>query len=188
MPKTTPALNRLALAVLALAAAAQAEETIEVKARDLTLNVPKSWKQEEPSSSMRAAQFRIPKVEGDKEDGELAVFTFPGGGSVDANLKRWVAQFQPDGRTAACVKGKCAQGEYYLLDVSGTYKKSIGPPMAGKSEDVPGSRMLALIVPLGEKGMYFVKLTGPDKTVAAQADAMRASVGGDKAKEEEVKL
>ena len=44
---------------------------------------------------MRKASYDVPKVSGDAEDGELAVFYFgPGqGGSIDANVDRWVKQF-----------------------------------------------------------------------------------------------
>ena len=53
---------------------------------------------------------------------------------------------------------------------------------AAKPSPQPGSRMLAAILKL-KSGNYFLKLTGPDKTVAAAAEAFRASFGGDKTKE-----
>lgn len=181
---------RMLGAVLAVCvlSALNAEELQDLPAKDLTLKIPAAWKKEESKSPMRAAQARIPALEGDKEDAELVVFTFPGGGSIEANIQRWVGQFKPEDRTASLVKGKCAHGAYWLLDVVGTYKKTVGAPMSGKTEDAPGMRMLAIILPLEGKGQYFLKLTGPDKTAAAQKDALRASVGGDKATEEEAKL
>ena len=52
---------------------------------------------------MRKAQYALPKVSGDGEDGELAVFYFGQGqgGSVEANIERWIGQIsQPDGSSS----------------------------------------------------------------------------------------
>src|SRR4051812_38392191 len=56
---------------------------------------PPAFKRVPPSNPMRKAAFIVPRVEGDAEDGELTVFYFgPGqGGSIDANVDRWVKQF-----------------------------------------------------------------------------------------------
>ena len=66
-----------------------------------------------------------------------------------------------------------------LVEISGTYKKPIGPPIAGKTEDAPGSRALSVIIAVPEKGNYFLKLTGLDKTVAAQAKAKKRPTKAD---------
>ena len=39
--------------------------------------------------------------------------------------------------------------------------------------------MLGVILELEDKGVYYLKLTGPDATIKAQADAFRKSFGGD---------
>ena len=39
-------------------------------------------------------QFKLPKAEGDPEDAELALFVFPGGGSVQANLGAQEKKFE----------------------------------------------------------------------------------------------
>src|SRR5258705_6661060 len=65
--------------------------------------VPSEWTEQTPSSSMRKAQYVLPKVAGDGEDGELAVFYFGmgQGGSVEANIERWIGQIaQPDGSSS----------------------------------------------------------------------------------------
>src|SRR3954468_23388940 len=69
----------------------------------LKLTVPAGWVEQTPSSSMRQAQFSLPKADGDTADGELVVFYFgPGqGGSVEANIDRWVGQIaEPDGSSS----------------------------------------------------------------------------------------
>jgi len=183
----------IAAAIVSLSAAASpllAEDAgiKDVKAGGLTMHVPATWKQEEPLSTLRLTQFRIPAAAGDKQDAELAVFNFGGGGDILANVKRWIAQFEPEGRSVKIVGGKGAETSYVLVELAGTYKKSVGPPVLGKTEPVPGSRVLAAIVAVPEKGNFFLKLTGLDKTVAAEKHAFRASFGGDAQSEKELKL
>lgn len=167
-------MKRITLAMMLVAAvgllAAPATKTL----RTITVTVPEGWKTIEPSSSMRVAQFALPKVAGDKEDAELVVFNFgPGqGGGVQANLDRWYGQFkQPDGSStkdkSKTAKKKTPDGmEVTVVDVSGTYvaPKRIGDPGAGTFNE-PNYRMLAAIVAATDSD-YFFKLVGPAKTVA----------------------
>ena len=155
----------------------------EVKIEAITLKPPASWKKEPPANRLRLAQFKIPAAEGDKAPAELVISSFAGGGGgVEPNLQRWVSQFQPKDRKVKVTTGTCPQGEYYFSDLSGTFNRPIGPPIAGKTEAVPGSRSLGVILIVGKEA-YFLKLTGPEKTVGEAADAFRASFGGDAAQE-----
>lgn len=164
----------------------KSEETIDVKIADLDLKVPKSWKQSDAPRAMRLATFEIPAAEGDKEKGELAVSSFPGGGGgIDANISRWVGQFSTEGREVAVHQGKAGKNEYFIVNISGTFGKTSGPPFASKTTPTPGQRMISIILNLEGKNLYFLKLTGPDATVAAQIDAVRASIGGDADSEKE---
>ena len=164
-------------------------ETVEVKLKDLTLNLPKSWSQSDVVNSMRLATYDIPAVEGDEGKGELAVSTFGGdGGGVGPNIERWVGQFEADGREVTIKQGKVGETVYHVADISGTYLKPVGPPILRKSEPTKGQRMLGVIVQLKGKGVYFLKLTGPDKTVKAQAEALRASFGAKSEGEEDYEL
>ena len=93
-----------------------------VKLRDITLSVPADWKQEKPRSNLRAGQFSLPPVKGDKDAAELAIFFFGGtGGGADANIRRWIGQFQAEGRKMKVLSGESSQGPYLLLDLTGTY-------------------------------------------------------------------
>jgi len=162
------------------------EETMDVKIADLDLKVPKSWKQSDAPRAMRLATFEIPAAEGDKEKGELAVSSFSGGGGgTDANIVRWVGQFSAEGREAEVHQGKAGENEYFLVNISGTFGKTSGPPFASKTTPTPGQRTIGIILNLKDKNVYFLKLTGPDATVAAQKDAVRASIGGDADSEKE---
>ena len=165
-----------------------ADKTKKVMAKDITLNVPTTWKQSPASNNLRTAQFAIPKVEGDRDDAELVVYFFGGaGGGVNANLERWSGQFQPGGKKQKVYKGESKQGEYYLLDITGVYNKPIGPPINRQTNPTPGYQMLAVVLMVKDKGNYFLKLTGPEKTVAAASKALRLAIDADLKKEAELK-
>jgi len=170
----------LSLAIYACTAEAaeKSEKTNDVKVKDITLTVPADWKSAPPSNNLRLAQFEIPAVKGDKEPAELVISSFGGtGGGVSANVTRWIGQFSSEGRKAKVTQGEAKTGKYVFVDISGTYNKSIGPPFLRKTKAVPDSRMLGVILAVEGKAYYFLKLTGPDKTVASAAEALRTSFG-----------
>lgn len=158
-------------------------ETQEFKAQDLTLQVPKAWAEKAVSNNLRLAQFEIAAVDGDMEPAELVVFP-PFGGTVAENVKRWVSQFQSEGLKANFTQGKVAQGSYVLADLTGTFNKPDGPPIMRKTKLAPGYRMLAVMLTAEKGGSYFLKLTGPEKTVTSATEAFRKSFGADQTKEE----
>jgi gluconolactonase len=179
----------VALACYAVAADDAKKETRDVKVEDITLTVPADWKQQEPSNRLRLAQFVMPQAEGDAEPTEMVVSHFGGGGGgVQANIDRWIGQFASDGRQVKVTQGQSKQGAYYLADIRGTYNMSIGPPIRQQTKVIPNARMLGVILEVPEKGSYFLKLAGPEKTVSAQEDALRASIGGDKKSEKPYEL
>jgi hypothetical protein len=97
------------------------------------------------------------------------------GGSVDANLDRWVGQFlQADGKpskaAAKIVKRSIHGSEVTTVDVSGAYTGMGGPTASSPSPAVPGYRLLGAIV-IGPQGSIFFKFTGPAKVVAANQAA-----------------
>lgn len=159
------------------------EATQEFKAQGLTLQIPKTWKDKPVTNNLRLAQFEIPAVEGDSEPAELVIFP-PFGGTAAENIKRWVAQFDSDGLKATFTQGKVAQGSYVLADLSGTYHKPDGPPIMRKTKPAPNYQMLSIMLTTEKEGSYFLKLTGPEKTVTAAAAAFRQAFGADSASEE----
>jgi hypothetical protein len=146
----------------------------------ITWTAPARWKTG-PEREMRAVTYLIPSASGDSEGGECPVFFFgPGqGGGVEANIKRWIGQFeQPDGKPSeplARQKKETINGlTVTTIDLSGTFV-----PMMRQGSKKPGYRMLGAIVE-GPQGAVFFKLTGPAKTVvAAQAEfqALLKSLG-----------
>jgi hypothetical protein len=146
-----------------------AAEAMPASAGGLKFTAPAGWTSETPTSSMRQAQYRLPKVEGDSEDAELVVFYFQGGGGgVQANVDRWIGQFsKADGSPASDVAKtttKTVNGvPLTIVDVTGTYDSGMGPM---QTEATPRSnyRMLAVVAE-ASGGPWFFKLTGPTKTV-----------------------
>ncbi len=185
---STGAVAATLLCCTAILVVAGEKATREVSAKDIKLTVPKAWKQEEPSNKLRVAQFKIDAADGDKEPADLVVNQFGGGGGgVEENLKRWVNQFAAKDRKLKITTGKCRLGEYLIFDATGTYNKPDGPPMAGKTIPVPGQRMLQVMLMTDDKGTYFLKLTGPEKTVSNAADDLRTSFGAKAQDEKEYK-
>jgi hypothetical protein len=136
----------------------------------LKFRVPAGWFEEERSSSMRVAQYRLPRVSGDTEDASLVLYYFGQGqgGSTSANIERWVSQIkQADGAPS---KDRAKEEHFEVnglkvttLDVSGTYVAETAPG-SGTFHNKPGYRLRAAVVET-PKGSYFVKLVGPEKTV-----------------------
>jgi hypothetical protein len=124
---------------------------------------------------MRAGTYLAPAAAGDKEGAELAIFYFGQGqgGDVDANIKRWTAQF--DTKEKPRIDKQTVNGmPVTMMDLSGTYIASSGPMMAAKTSK-PGYRLLGAIVE-GPQGAVFFKFTGPAKTVAAHQAAFQKVV------------
>jgi len=137
----------------------------------LKFDAPAGWVSKPPASAMRIVEYTLPKATGDTEDAALAVFFFGGqGGSVQANLDRWIGQMtQPDGRPSSAVAKTTTftttSGlKVSLIDVPGTYVAEMSPGSADHFNK-PGFRLRAAVIETTE-GPYFVKLTGPAPTVA----------------------
>ena len=192
-----PSIHRPLFNLLLLAVAVCSQQTLfaedakpmKVKVGDLTLTVPANWKSAKPANRLRLAQFTIPPVGGDKEAAELVISFFGGsGGGVDANLSRWINQFQAKGRRVRTVEGTSKLGPYVLADLKGTFNKPVGPPVQRQTKPTPGSQMLAVILNVEGKGNYFLKLTGSEKTITAASKAFRTVIGVSIDKEKDYKL
>ncbi|MEM7587200.1 MAG: hypothetical protein AAF560_27670 [Acidobacteriota bacterium] len=137
-----------------------------IQAPGATFTLPTSWQSEQPSSSMRLAQAKIP---GDAGEGQLTVFHFGpgGGGGVEANLQRWIGQVELESEPQ---RESFTVGTFTVtwVDAMGTIK----PSTMGVGPDTPqpGSRLLGAVVE-GQGGPWFFKATGPADTLAAERDA-----------------
>jgi hypothetical protein len=151
--------------------AAQSSSTAQppqTAAGEVSYKVPAAWTVEKPTSDMRLAQYKLPKADGDNEDALLILYYFGRGqgGTPEANIERWVNQVkQPDGSTS---KGRTATMtvnglQVSTVDVLGNYSGGMSQDSAPKdSKAIFRLRGAIIETP---KGSYFVKLTGPEKTV-----------------------
>ncbi|HLW68434.1 MAG TPA: hypothetical protein VKS79_24160 [Gemmataceae bacterium] len=144
----------------------------EVEVDGLKSKVPETWKGVETNSQFRAAQFTIPKVDGDVKDAELVVYFFGKGqgGGVDANIKRWQQQIMPpEGKKIEDVmkKDTFKVGDVNVteIELQGTYE---APTFGGKQkpEKISNARMIGVVFE-SPNGPYYFKLVGPAKTVEA---------------------
>jgi len=165
------AMQRPVLTILIVLVCAASLPALAVSQKsELKFTVPTGWVDEPRSSSMRVAQYKLPKAAADTDDASLVVYYFGHGqgGSTAANVERWVGQMkQADGNAA-----KDAKEEHFetnglkvtTVDVSGTYVAETAPG-SGSFLNKPGYRLRGAVIETAN-GPYFVKLVGPEKTVA----------------------
>jgi hypothetical protein len=137
---------------------------------DLKAVAPEAWKKEKPSNTFRQYQFKLPKVEDDKEDAELVVSNNVLGKSDEDILKRWKKMFLlPEGKTVDDVGKvetiKSGKVTLVYLDIQGVYlhkKLPIDPDF--KAVQKPGYRMLRVLFKT-KNDVNYVSVIGPAKTV-----------------------
>lgn len=174
-PEPTPAaLTPSAVPVARPPASGAARPSEQPPEQALSWKDPPSFRRVAPKNPMRKASYEIPHAKGDAEDGELGVFYFgPGqGGSIDANVERWIKQFSGVKPEDVKRADRTANGlTVHTVEIAGgTYASGMpGSPSAQKT----GYSLLGAIVET-PSGPYFFKLTAPDKTAA---EARKAFLG-----------
>ena len=96
----------------------------------LEWTAPARWQSIPNASTMRLATYRVPHLATDTEDAELTVTQ--AGGSVDANARRWIAQFDPPAeKTAKRTTRRVGALEIIIVEVQGnmTASPSMGAPL-----------------------------------------------------------
>ncbi len=140
----------------------------------LAWRAPGRWQAAPNTSSMRLATYRVPRADGDKEDADLSIMQ--AGGSVDANVARWVGQFDAAAqKTAKRSTRKVGTLEITVVEVQGDYSSG---GMGTEPASGAGFALLGAIVAT-PGSPHFFKLTGPAKTVMAaraEFDALLASL------------
>ncbi len=165
--------SSLAVAISCLlmtAGAVCAADMLRTESSGLRFSVPSEWPRVPAASEMRQAQFRIPKVGSDSEDGELVLFHFGAGqgGSVQDNIDRWLGQLQqpdksPTKDKATTVIRPVKSLKVTSVDASGDY---LG---MGEKTAKPGWRLLGAVIE-GPGGPWFFKAIGPQATITAAKD------------------
>ena len=142
-------------------------ETAKPANAGLEFTAPNGWIKETPSSSSRKYQYKLPRIAQDQADAELVIYYFAGGGGTpQANIERWLSQFtSKDGKPSSQskVSHKTVNGiPLSIVDASGGYSSSMGAMQSSAPQ--PDYRMLGAIAET-KNGPWFIKLTGPEKTV-----------------------
>lgn len=171
-------MKRFSILAIAAAFLVGSADAADFELAGMKAKVPEGWKEEQPTSTMRMAQFKLPKADGDKEDAELAVFFFKGGsGTVDQNLKRQLAKFKPAQGKEEPVnkteKTKVGKIDATLQDVKGVYLSKF-PPFApnAKITEKTDWRQIYVIF-MTDTGDYYMTLLGPAKTVEKHEKAFK---------------
>ena len=137
----------------------------------VTWEDPAGWTRVQGSSPVRKATYRPPRAAGDKDDSELAVFYFgPGqGGGIEANVDRWIKQFQGVKPESVRREDRSANGlRQHTVEID---KGPFASGMPGaNTEPRPDFGLLGAIVE-APSGAYFFKLTGPSASVKAARPA-----------------
>ena len=172
---TSATLTALVLAWVAVTGHGEEEKKAPISLADgqLLLPAPANWKKVEPRVRIIEFEFSVPKVKPDVRDGRVVVMG--AGGGVQANLARWLKQFQnPIPKTfgdddSPTKEMTIDDQKVHFLDVSGTYLDRRGP--FAPATPRKNYRMLGAIIETQQLGDYFIKCYGPEKTIAANEEA-----------------
>lgn len=160
------------LALLGLARADDKGTVTEIDG--LKSTAPASWKALKPGSTMQVLSFTIPKVEGDKYDGQLTVYFFGagGGGGTKANIERWKGMIKPaegvkDEDAFKTTEMKVGNVAVTVFEGNGSYKHKNRPFDPNEQGEVRSNYRLVGVVFESPNGPYFMRMVGPAKTLEA---------------------
>ncbi|RBP46256.1 hypothetical protein DES53_102643 [Roseimicrobium gellanilyticum] len=159
----------LIAAFLGLAAATTLRaEDAKLVVGQFTFALPAPWKQAENTGMMTKAIVNYQVEGGSKLEAKYYDFGGPSGG-VEANIKRWIGQFEgtPEVKREDLEKNGT---KIALLTATGTFLD--GAPMSPQKTPRPGYTMLGAVLE-GSDSSCFIKLTGPKDDVAKMQEAFK---------------
>jgi hypothetical protein len=133
----------------------------------LAWKMPAAWQEVPNPNAMRLATYRAP--------GGVEIAVSRAGGATDANIERWVSQFDDvghDGRAEKTVRGL----HVVTVDVTGTYVGG-GMAMGAPAQPRPDWALVGCIVE-SRSPSYFFKMTGPAAAVRAARPAFDRFIDG----------
>jgi hypothetical protein len=150
--------------------------TEPARAGGLTWEAPAPFIRRAPKSSMRAAEYGVKGA----PQAEMGVFYFgpDQGGSVDANMTRWIGQFtQADG---SATDAKRSETTFHgipvsLVEARGMFSGGMAMPGAPQPSALPDAMLLGAIAK-GPEGAVFFKFTGPRDAVEGARAAFEATL------------
>jgi hypothetical protein len=173
-------MKRLALLALSLCTSVQlfAEDPAKFTVGAFDFQRPAAWGWVPVTSSMRKAQLKIPGAT-PEASAEITFFHFGpgGGGGLQANVQRWLGQFQSAEGASKVEPQEISGTKVTLVSTEGIY--SSGMP-GGPTTPMAGYGLLGAILEHGE-GDVFIKMTGPAALVKESRktflDFITAAVG-----------
>lgn len=166
-------LTATVLALISLTSAIRAEDgKLDVAGLSFKFSAP--WAAVESTGMFRAGTLAA-KIEGVDKPVEAVFYYFEGpggGGGVEANVQRWLGQFQgsPESKREEIDAGG---KKITLITATGTYND--GPPMGAKTPKADYT-LLAAIVPTADSNI-FIKLTGPKDAIAKLSEGFKKLAG-----------
>ena len=174
-PNSAFALALLTFAFARFALAAEAPTSFQVS--EFTFKRPPAWEWIETTSSMRKAQLKVPGAD-KKESADVVFYYFGqgGGGGTQANIDRWLGQFEePKDKINAKVEEVTVEKrKVTYVRGEGTYLS--GMPGGSKTPQ-PNSMLLGAILE-SDRGDVFVKMTGPATLTKASINQFKQMVEG----------
>ncbi|GAB4171974.1 MAG: hypothetical protein Fur0032_11360 [Terrimicrobiaceae bacterium] len=170
MLKISTMISRLLMIGLLTIASVRAAEPLDFTVGDFRFERPAGWAWLQPSSSMRKAHLAVKSEDGSPAD--VIFFHFgPGqGGSTQANIDRWLAQFQNAKSSTSMVETNGTK--VHFVEAEGTFLSG----MPG-TQPVPldGFALRGAIIE-STGGDVYVKMTGPAPVVTGANKAFRQMV------------
>ena len=159
--KLFPLILLLSSLTLTYSAPSSTPQPVAFRVGPFRFDRPDSWRWAPPSSSFRAAQLEKKSPRGIPLILTFSRFPSGEGGSVQANLDRWAAQFTPPPTPQPEIK-KGAAGTLTLVRLEGTLR---GGTPGGPAKDLPQALLLGAILE-SEGELVVMKLAGPAQEVA----------------------
>jgi hypothetical protein len=133
---------------------------------------PAGWIVQPPSSKFRLAQFTVPGPDS-ANDAEVVVYFFgpQQGGTPEANMQRWHAQFSTAGAPPPFESVRRDSSGAFPITIAeyrGTYRRGVG---MGSADSVRANQALVVVVAETPRGTMFLQLFGPDSVIAGARGA-----------------
>jgi hypothetical protein len=134
----------------------------------ITWTAPAAWQTAPNPNALRIATYQVP--------GGAEVSVARAGGTTDANIQRWIAQFDDAGADRR--EEKTIAGMHVtIVEVAGTYMA--GNMMGPRENAHRGWALAGAVVETSKGSSYFFKMLGPADAVRGarpQLDALLASI------------
>lgn len=161
-------MRRSALIALVACAACEAGGGQTVSLLEYQASVPATWQSHPATSSMRLAEYIVPRTDGTRAEVIVYYFGQGQGGSADANIVRWTSQFTSADGGPVTPRVMTVEGTAFVTTVAeleGTYARGVGMGSPAEAQDDQG--LVAAVVET-PRGNLFLQLFG-DRAAVAEA-------------------